>query len=81
MLEEGISTLVFLESTLTTGFPTSKLFPMLQIVPLVDKETWVGGFPLSHGRNKIIRNKWEILDRWGGDGGLNWSISDHIFNW
>ena len=46
MPKEGITTsLVFVECTLTTGFPTMTFFPVLETVPLVDKETWARRCP------------------------------------
>ena len=36
---------VFIGSVLTTGCPTTKFFSMLEMVPLVGKTTWIGGFP------------------------------------
>ena len=54
MPEEGITMLVFMEGTLTTGCNTSTFFPMLEVVPLVDKETLVGGFPpVMEGTRKL----------------------------
>ena len=39
--------LVFVGGALTIGCPTASFIPMLEMVPLVGKTTWIGGFPLG----------------------------------
>ena len=69
MPEEGITTLVFMEDTLTIGYNTSTFFPMLEVVPLVDKETLVGGFPLvMEGTRKFETNGIFWVSRAGMEG-------------
>ena len=46
--------LVFVGGALTVGFPTARIFPILETVPLVGKTTWVGGFFLG------VESTWEL---------------------
>ena len=44
-LEGGITTLVFVYGTMVNGFPIVGLCLVLELAPLINETTWVGGFP------------------------------------
>ena len=53
VLEIGITILVFVDGTINVGCPTTWLCPVLEVTPLTNDTTCVGGFPPMLGDNEI----------------------------
>ena len=46
ILQGEVTTLVFVEETMTADYPTIGVYLVLKVIPLTTDATWAGGFPL-----------------------------------